>query len=643
MKKFFLNQLFLVLAALIITTFSLRASVKLPLIFSSNMVLQKGVANTIWGWADKSENVSISLNGKVIKTKAGKDGKWSAKLPVMDYGGPYTLKVKGKNLIELNNVMIGEVWLCSGQSNMQFPTSLTDNAKEEIANANYPNIRLFSVPRKMAQFPLDQLEKGEWSVCSPETVSDFSAVGYFFGRKIHQDLHVAVGLINASWGGTTAETWISSETINKDTDFVEQWNDLRNMEWTNNTSPEKIYINKILGEVPLKDNGLQLGFNQLKFDDSGWKTVQSPMLWEKQGYVALDGVAWYRKSFELTKEQASSNMQLSLAKIDDIDTCWVNGVKVGDSGKSYLERRYKVPASVLKEGKNVVAVKITDTGGYGGIYGKNDELFAIAGDARISLAGDWKIKFSEVIIRNATANPNDYPTLLFNGMINPIIPFGIEGVIWYQGESNAYRAAQYQRLFPSLITDWRNHWKMGDFSFIWVQLANFMKPAQQPSESKWAELREAQTMTLKLPHTGMASAIDIGDANDIHPRNKQEVGRRLALNALKITYGKDLISQGPMYSSVEFKNSKAIISFTNTGSGLMVKDPYGYVKGFVIAGADKKFYWAPARITGNNQVEVISEEVPVPSAVRYGWADNPHDVNLYNKEGLPANPFRTDN
>ncbi len=643
MKNFFLNQLFLVLAALIITTFSLRANVKLPLIFSSNMVLQKGVANTIWGWADKSENVGISLNGKVIKTKAEKDGKWSAKLPVMDYGGPYTLKVKGKNLIEMNNVMIGEVWLCSGQSNMQFPVSLTDNAKEEIANATYPNIRLFSVPREMAQFPLDQLEKGEWSSCSPETVSDFSAVGYFFGRKIHQDLHVAVGLINASWGGTTAETWISSETIKKDTDFLEKWNDLQKMEWTNNTSPEKIHINKILGEIPLKDNGIKLGFNQAKFDDSGWKTVQSPMLWEKQGYVALDGVAWYRKSFELTKEQASSNLQLSLAKIDDIDTCWVNGVAVGNSGKSYIERKYEVPASILKEGKNVIAIKITDTGGYGGIYGKNDELFALAGDTKISLSGDWKIKFSEVVIRNATANPNDYPTLLFNGMINPIIPYGIEGVIWYQGESNAYRAAQYQRLFPSLITDWRNHWKIGDFSFIWVQLANFMKPAQQPSESKWAELREAQTMTLKLPNTGMASAIDIGDANDIHPRNKQEVGRRLALNALKVTYGKDMVSQGPMYSSVEFKNSKAIISFTNTGSGLMVKDPYGYVKGFAIAGADKKFYWAPARIIGNNQVEVISEEVPVPSAVRYGWADNPHDVNLYNREGLPANPFRTDN
>ncbi len=646
MKRYFLNQLILVLLVVTITTFTSRADVKLPRIFTSNIVLQKGMENTIWGWADKNENISISLNGKKVKTKAGKDGKWSAKLPVMDYGGPYTLLVKGNNSIELTNVMIGEVWICSGQSNMEFPVSVTENAKEEIANANYPDIRLFTVPKKIAQRPADDLENGEWAVCTSKTIPGFSAVGYFFARELYQKLKVPIGVIKSAWGGTVAETWISLQTIENDPDFATKLIQMKSSNIMDEQEQFQTRIKQLFGDnIPKEDIGIVNGnpvWIALDLDDSKWETIKVPQFWEEQGYANFDGIAYYRCEINLTDRQSQKNAILHLGKVDDSDMTWMNGNEIGKTEhESSKDRIYTIDAKFLRPGKNMLVVRVDDKGGKGGIWGNSENLFLLVGNEKINLSGEWKFRFGKpVVIPNFL--PNKYPTLLFNSMINPIVLYGIKGVIWYQGESNTDRTAQYRHLFPSLITDWRNHWKLGDFSFLWVQLANFMKPVQQPSESNWAELREAQTMTLKLPNTGMASAIDIGDANDIHPKDKQDVGLRLALNALKITYGKNLVNQGPMYSSAEFKDGKAFILFTNTGSGLMVKDHYGYLKGFAIAGADKKFHWAQARITGNNKVEVFCEEVPDPSAVRYGWADNPEDINLYNKEGLPANPFRTD-
>lgn len=634
--------IFILLVSLIIAQINpVLASIKPAKIFSSNMVLQKGIENSIWGWADKNETVSISLNGKTVKTKPGKDGKWMAKLPAMEYGGPYTLTLKGKNTIEMTNVMIGEVWICSGQSNMEFAVNNTKNAPEEIANANYPNIRFFTVPKKVSQQPVADVENGEWSVCSPKTVPGFSAVGYFFGRKINQELNVAIGLIHSSWGGTDVETWISGETMKNDPDLAGRWNELQKVDLTTYEASVKEKVKALFGEFPTKDNGFQFGFSQAGYDDSAWKTIKAPRLWEEQGYIAIDGIAWYRKSFVLTKEQASADILLSLGKIDDNDICWVNGTEVGKTMAYNADRNYNVPASLLKEGQNEIAIKVTDTGGGGGIYGIPADLFVRSGNTKISQTGDWKIKFTEVNT-NISIGPNEYPTLLYNGMINPILPYGIRGAIWYQGENNASRAKQYRRLFPDLITDWRNKWQLGDFPFIWVQLANFMAPVDQPSESQWAELREAQTLTLKLPNTGMASAIDIGEGNDIHPKNKQDVGYRLALNALKITYRKDIVYTGPTFESMKVDGKKVIINFNNTGNGLKVKSKYGYINGFSIAGADKKFHWAKAILMNDNSVVIYSDEVAAPVAVRYGWADNPDDLNLYNSEKLPANPFRTD-
>lgn len=622
-----------------------EANVKPARIFSSNMVLQQGQENPVWGWADKGEKITISFAGKTIKTKADKAGKWSAKLPSLDYGGPYNMVLKGKNTIEFDNILIGEVWICSGQSNMEWQVSNTNNAKTEIAAANYPNIRLFTVDKKVAQKPVEDLDNGEWVVCTPQTVPAFSAVGYFFGRHLNQELKVPVGLIHTSWGGTVAETWSSSQTIENDPDFKGKLQELAGFDMTKYREQKLAAIKAKLRDVPAKDAGLVNGvavYADQTMNDADWADMNPAKVWEESGYPPIEGIAWYRKTITLTADQARQANEIHLGMIDDNETTWINGVKIG-STKGYNEKRvYAVPANTLKAGKNVIAIRVEDTGGGGGMYGEAADQYLAVGGQKVILSNPWKFKITEAQIGSLEVGPNDYPTLLFNGMLNPIIPYGIKGAIWYQGESNAGRAKQYQRVFPDMIKDWRTHWGQGDFGFHFVSLANFMEPVKQPGESDWAELREAQTKTLALPNTGMALAIDLGEAGDIHPRNKQDVGKRLALSALKTTYGKNIVHSGPMYQSVQFDGNKAIISFTETGSGLMVKDKYGYVNGFSIAGADHKFVWAKAFLTPDNKVVVSSDEVKNPVAVRYGWANNPDDLNLYNKEGLPANPFRTD-
>lgn len=637
----------LVLTLAIIWLSEVSAEVKLPRIFSSNMVLQQGIEIPVWGWAKPGEKITVSLNLDVTKTKAGKDGKWNLRLPVQQYGGPYSLIVKGSNTIELKNVMIGEVWVCSGQSNMEMRVDQCINAEKEISNAKYPNIRLFTVPKIVAQVPQEDIASGEWEECSPATVPGFSAVGYFFGRKLFTDLNITVGLIHISWGGTVAETWISPETISKDDDFNGKLNELLGIDLKKYQQDQMDKIKTIMGgELPEKDLGYVDGkgiWSEPGFDDSSWKTIRTPSLWEGQGYTDIDGIGWYRKEIILTEAQAMLPLTLNLGKIDDDDITWVNGMEIDKTIGYNIDRVYKVDPKNLKPGKNILAIRVNDTGGGGGLYSTADEVAAVSGNEKISLGGNWKFKISKAVISSSFFQPNAYPTLLYNGMINPIVPYAIKGAIWYQGESNADRAKQYQRVFPSLINDWRAHWGQGDFPFLFVSLANYMKAPDQPGESQWAELREAQTKTLSLPKTGMALAIDIGEANDIHPKNKQDVGVRLALNALKVAYGKEVVNSGPMYQSVNFRDGKAYISFTETGSGLMAKGKYGYVYGFSVAGADKKFHWAKAEIVDGKTVVVYSPTVAQPVAVRYGWADNPDDVNLYNKEGLPANPFRTDN
>jgi sialate O-acetylesterase len=642
-----INILVLVIVLICFSNAS-SADVKLPKIFSSNMVLQQGMELPVWGWADAGERITVSFNGATVRTKATKNGKWLAELPLQQAGGPFTLTIKGNNTVELTNVMVGEVWVCSGQSNMEWQVRNSDNAEEEIATANYPKIRLFTVPKAVAQFPQDDISSGEWVECSPETIAGFSAVGYFFGRDLHQELDVPIGLIHTSWGGTVAETWISPKTISEDPDFKERLIELQQMNLSAYRQTKMEQIKEILGgEIPKEDKGLQGNepvWAGLDFNDENWRSIKTPMYWEEQGYIDIDGIGWYRKDVKLNEENTNANITLHLGKIDDSDITFFNGIEIGKTeGKYDEERVYTIDKKYLKPGKNVIAVRVHDTGGNGGIWGDPENQFLAIGNEKEDISGEWKFRISRAEVAEVNIGPNSYPTLLFNAMIHPLLPYGIKGAIWYQGESNAGRAKQYQRVFPSLINDWRMHWNQGDFPFLFVSLANFNEPPEEPGESNWAELREAQTKTLELPNTGMALAIDIGEAGDIHPRNKQDVGKRLSLNALKITYGKDVVHSGPMYNNVEFKDGKAIITFDETGSGLKINDRYGYLKGFTMAGADRKFHWAKAEVIDEKTVVVYSDDVINPVAVRYGWANNPDDVNLYNVEGLPANPFRTDN
>ncbi|WP_347841302.1 sialate O-acetylesterase [uncultured Draconibacterium sp.] len=657
---------FLVSLLLFAYVFPTQAEVKLPKIFSSNMVLQQGMEVPVWGWATAGETVTIQLttsassdnenSGEAVKQTiliahnnaiADSNGKWTTKLPAQAYGGPYTLSIKGENTINFTNVMIGEVWVCSGQSNMEWPLAQAKNAEKEIAAAKNSNIRLFSVPKRVAQFPEEDLEAGEWMECTPQTAHNFSAVGYFFGRSLADQLNVPIGLIHTSWGGTVAETWTSAKTIANDPDFKAPLTELQQLNVEEYKKNKEAEIRKILGgEIPLEDEGMVNGqpiYSAPELNDETWSSIKSPGLWEEQGYVNIDGIGWYRKELNLNQEQTQVNLNLHLGKIDDSDITFLNGIEVGKTENQYnKDRVYTIDKKYLKPGKNMIVVRVNDTGGGGGMWGAPEDQYVAIGKEKIDLSGNWKFKISKAVMQGFDLGPNAYPTLLFNGMIHPIIPYGIKGAIWYQGESNASRALQYRRVFPNLINDWRTQWNQGQFPFLFVQLANYMKATQQPEESEWAELREAQSLTLELPNTGMASAIDIGEADDIHPRNKQDVGNRLALNALKTAYNKELVHTGPTYQSVEFKDGKAYISFKVTGDGLAVKDKYGYVKAFTIAGDDRKFYWAKAEIINKNTVVVYSYAVKNPVAVRFGWANNPDDINLYNLNELPANPFRTD-
>ena len=473
MKQIFMRYYFASMCFLLVTNV-LNAEVSLPKIIGSNMVLQRNQEIKIWGWADKGERITVGFNGLERMIRANEEGEWMVTFPAMKAGGPHDMYIQGKNLIELENILVGDVWVCSGQSNMVWLIERMSTVANDTAGANFSGIRLFTVPNNAQNRPVEDIPSGEWMPCTPQNLLPFSAVGYFFGREIHRQLHIPIGLLSTNWGGTNIETWTSGESIAKVEGFAER-----------------------------------------------------------------------------------------VANLSHLDTS----------------------STALK--------------------------------------------------------PNSEPCLLFNGMIHPLLNLGVKGVIWYQGESNAPRAYQYRELFPLMIEDWRQKWGYPEMPFLFVQLANFRAVKEEPGESDWAELREAQRMTLDLPNTGMAVIIDIGEAGNIHPGNKQDVGKRLALAAMKIAYGKDIVHSGPIFKEMRIEGKQAILSFNHTGSGLMAKDRYGYLKGFAIAGPDKIFHWARAMIQ-DDEVIVSCDWVDEPVAVRYGWADNPDDVNLYNAEGLPASPFRTD-
>ena len=634
------------LAIIFIIVFSLASfgKVKLPKLISDGMILQRNTDVNIWGWADANENISVSFVGSTYNTIADNKGNWKVVLADLKPGGPYQMQI---NSITINNILVGDVWVCSGQSNMELQMRRVSwNYPDEIEHSENKYIRQFLVPDKYNfDEPQNDLSSGTWKSASPENTPDFSATAYFFAKFLYEKYKVPIGLINSALGGSPVESWISGNALKK---FPKYYNEAKLFR-------DSILIKKIEASDRARSNAwytllhkVDRGFKdpeniwyKTNLNTSDWSTMEVPGYWSEETDLGqLNGVIWFRKKVEIPSSMAGKSAKLILGRIVDADSAFINGQFVGTVSYQYPPRRYDIPTGLLKAGENTIVVRVISNIGKGGFV-PDKQYAVVTKDTSINLTGEWKFRLgAEMPPLESQTFIRWKPTGLYNAMIAPLLNYKIKGVIWYQGESNAERPKEYLSLFSTMIKDWRTNWNEGDFPFLFVQLPNFMETKSEPSESNWALLREAQLKTLSLPNAGMVVAIDIGEWNDIHPLDKKDVGYRFALAAEKLAYGDNIVYSGPIYKSMKIDGNKIILSFTHTGSGLIAKGD-NKLKYFAIAGNNKKFVWANAKIE-NNKVVVWNDKVKNPVAVRYAWADNPDGANLYNKEGLPASPFRTD-
>ncbi len=625
------------------STFS---QVRLPRLISDGMVLQRGAAAKIWGWAASNEEVSVHFIDSTYRTKANQAGDWSVTLSGLKAGGPYILQIKASNVVTVNDVMIGDVWVCSGQSNMELlMKGVRPIYENEIANSNNVFIRQFYVPQTYNfSTPQKDLPYGSWKSANPRNVLDFSAVAYFFGKALYEKYKVPIGLINSSLGGSPAESWMSEGALKdfpayyKEAQRFKDSTVIKQIETSDNTRIQAWY--DLLNEKDKAYSDPRHVWYDTALSTSDWPTMKIPGYWSTSSLGHVNGVVWYRKKINIPLSFIDKEATLILGRIVDADSAFVNGVFVGTTSYQYPPRRYSIPAGLLHKGENTIAIRVINSSGDGGFV--LDKTYAIvSGDSAVDLKGDWQYRLGAAMEPLASQTFIRWKPLgLYNAMLAPLLNYRITGVVWYQGESNAAKPIEYRQLLPALVRDWRENWKQGNFPFLIVQLPNFMETKSEPSESDWALLREAQCKALSLPNTGMAVTIDIGEWNDIHPLDKKDVGDRLALAAQKVAYGDDhVVYSGPLYQSMKTDGNKIVLTFSNIGGGLIAKGTG--LKCFAIAGPDKKFVWADAKIEGDNVV-VSSGKVLNPVAVRYAWSDNPDGANLYNKEGLPASPFRTD-
>lgn len=629
------------------------AQIRLPQLVGDGMVLQRNKKINIWGWASPAEKVSVKFQNKTYKTTASANGNWQIQMPPIKAGGPYVMHIDGSNHLIIKDILIGDVWFCSGQSNMALLMErVKEKYPEEITSANHPQIRNFFVQTvsNVSQQATD-LPPGKWIKADTGGVLTFGATSYFFAKALYLKYHVPIGIINSSVGGTPIQAWISADGFS-----INNSNILANYESRIANFKDTAYLNKLLhpampmSSKPIKNTDMGLSgpvkWYETNYTPKGWHPFWMPGYWADQGVRGLNGVVWFRKELDIPVAMAGKPAKLFLGRLIDADETYLNGKQVGNTTYQYPPRRYDIPEGLLKAGKNVIVVRLTNTSSKGGFVPEKPYVLT-NGSTNIDLRGDWQYKVGQVFTPlrgQAPANTfsaQNEPSGLYNTMVAPAINYAIKGFVWYQGETNTGKPNEYRELLPALITNWRNKWKDDKLPFIYAQLPNFMEVQYSPSESQWAELRDAQLHTLNIPFTGMAVTIDAGEWNDIHPLNKKDVGERLALAAQNVAYNdKTVVGSGPVYQSALVVQNKIEITFNNTGGELMVKGD-GELTQFAIAGADKVFVWAKAKIEGN-KVIVYSDEVPTPKYVRYAWADNPEDANLYNKAGLPASPFRTD-
>lgn len=646
-------------------------ALEVPSFFADHMVLQQRSEALFWGHAKPNSQVRIKASwGEQGVFQVNGEGKWKGLIQTPEAGGPYNIIIQSGDIEKtLKDVLIGEVWLCSGQSNMEMPlegwppNDTIMHSEKTIHEADNPEIRVFTVSKAISTIPEEQC-KGTWEVSTPENAGSFSATAYFFGHKLHQELNVPIGLIHSSWGGTPVEAWISKQQLQAFEEFRPVLKNIQNGQSKINELNAWL-AQKPVVEVKEKEDkpwqGLNFGDENISdkaFDDQNWPSMELPQLWESTSMGNFDGVIWFRKAITVPEEWKEKDLMLELGPIDDMDITYWNGHQIGDHQKTghwQTKRKYKIPADLVHEGQHVIAIRVIDHQGGGGIFGDPNEMVVYPADNSndpISLSGEWKylpvaeynneqfhvfdIASMEYFDRPKLPISIDQntPSLLYNAMIHPLVPYRIKGVIWYQGESNTGNPEQYDYLFPGLIEDWRDQWKQGDFPFYYVQIA----PYDYEPVTRSQRLREAQLKTLKVDNTGMAVTLDIGNPDNIHPANKTAVGERLARWALAKTYGKEIIYSGPIYNGMKIDNGNIVLNFKYPGSGLMTPDDK--LRHFMIAGQDREFHPAEATIKAD-QVVVSSKSVDAPVAVRYAW-DNTSDASLFNTEGLPASSFRTD-
>jgi sialate O-acetylesterase len=618
-----------------------NGQIRLPRLISDGMVLQRDSPIKLWGWAAPGEKITVSFNRNIYVTNASADGRWIILLPSQRAGGPYTMRFFASDTVTINDILIGDVWICSGQSNMELPMRRVRYKYAGLIQAiNNPMIRQFEVPdRYNFKQQGEDLPSGQWVAATTENILSFSAVAYFFADEINRSYQVPVGLINAAVGGSPAEAWISEEALKvfpiHYREAVRFKNDSLIAKIEDNDRQLHQHWYKLLHEI---DQGLKDNWIKPSLNDEHWHQMNLPGYWSDNGIGQTNGSMWFRKTIQLPKTMAGQSAELLLGRIVDADSAFINGQFVGSTNYQYPPRRYAIPTGLLKEGENVIVVRVVNSSGKGGFV--PDKPYQIlSADTSIDLTGPWKFK------PGAAMEPLPSQTFirwkplgLYNAMIAPLIHYPIKGVLWYQGESNTQAPAEYKELMTALIKDWRRQWNQGYFAFLFVQLPNFMEAHTTPTESNWARLRQAQLEMLTVPNTGMAVAIDLGEWNDIHPLNKKDIGIRLALQAKRLAYGdKKIVSSGPLFKSLTRKGNKLVLSFSDVGSGLIAIDNKP-LQHFAIAGTDNRFVWAVAKIKGRNVV-VWNDAVVNPVSVRYAWADNPASANLYNKEKLPASPF----
>lgn len=638
MKTLLLKSTVLAMLLFVNTIFS---QVRLPKLISNGMILQRDANIKIWGWAAANENIAINFINADYQVTANSAGNWELQLPVLNAGGPYTMKIQASNIIEINDILIGDVWLCSGQSNMAMAMSgVASTYKTDISNSTNDKIRNFNVPREYEfNAPRTDLSGGFWMKANPTNVLQFSAAAYFFAKELYaRNPAVPIGLIHSSHGGTPIHAWMSEKALKYFPETVTEIQLLKNPAYVNNIIDNDANLEKNWNTTLIKnDLGVKNNWKSNATETATWSDITV-------GFTKRDiGAVWYKKEITVSAQTASNPSLLQLAILIEADSTYVNGKLVGHTNNQYAIRKYEIPPNTFVTGKNTITVRLVNNSLTGGFYGSIFQL--IGTNETIDLKGTWKTKVGYAMPTIATpVNLLWKPTALYNSMIEPLKNYALKGAIWYQGEGNSSKPTLYSIYLRSMIEDWRNLFNNPTMPFVYVQLPNYQAAVANPAESNWALLRESQLKTLSVPFTGMATTIDVGDPNSIHPANKKPVGIRLALAAQKVAYNQQLVYSGPIYESMKIVGNTIELTFNTLGSLLKFKSngtPIGTHTNFAISGSNKTFSWAQAKIEGN-KVIVWNNAVPNPVAVRYAWGQNPAGEKLFNTEDLPASPFRTD-